>query len=237
MNIECITSNNNYHLKGEILINNLSYSYNGINKTISCQNIKINSSNKVLISGLSGSGKSTLMKLIVKYLDNYQGKILIDNKELSHYDIYNIRNNITYVSQDEIIYTDTIYNNIVLNNKISYKEYLKIIKITGVFKIVNKFVQKDEMILENNGNILSGGEKQRIILARALIKKSNIYIFDESFSGLDKKSEKIILNKIFKYLRNKTIIVISHRINYKNLFNKFVTIEEGIIKEKKKGEI
>jgi ATP-binding cassette subfamily B protein len=118
-----------------------------------------------------------------------------------------------------------------LNNNIDYLEYLNIIKITGVDNIIKKSLLKDNMILDNNGSSLSGGEKQRIILARAIAKKSDIYIFDESTSELDIKSEREILKKIFNYLKNKTIIVISHRFNNRDLYQKFILIEKGIVYE------
>ena len=95
-----------------------------------------------------------------------------------------------------MLYTDTIYNNIVLDHEISYQKYLEIIKLTGVDKLIEKSMLKDDMLLDNNASNFSGGEKQRIILARTLVKNSDIYIFDESFSALDIKSERILLKKI-----------------------------------------
>lgn len=143
--------------------------------------------------------------------------------------LLDIRRKITYVSQDEILYTDTIYNNIVLDNKISYSEYLDILKITGVDLILNRSLLKNDMLIENNGSNLSGGEKQRILLARALVKKSDIYIFDESLSAIDIKNERLILKNIFKRLKNKTIIVISHRFNNKDLYQRYVLINKGVV--------
>ena len=153
------------------------------------------------------------MKLLCRYLDNYEGEISIDNRNLSTYNLLDIRNKITYLSQDEVLYTDTIYNNIVLEKDISYEKYLEIIKITGVNEIINRSMIKDNMMLDNNGSNLSGGEIQRILLARSLVKNSDIYIFDESFSALDIKNERKIIKDVFEYLKNKTVIVISHRFN------------------------
>ena len=130
-----------------------------------------------------------------------------------------------------MLYTDTIYNNIVLDHEISYQKYLEIIKLTGVDKLIEKSMLKDDMLLDNNASNFSGGEKQRIILARTLVKNSDIYIFDESFSALDIKSERILLKKIFEYLKNKTILVISHRFNNRDLYQKFILIEKGILYE------
>lgn len=219
----------NDDFKGEIRIHNLDYSYNGINSVIRCNNLIINNKDKVMVYGESGTGKSTLMKIIVSYLNNYHGKIIINNKELKSYNLYYLRSKITYLSQDEMLYNDTIYNNIVLNKNISYGKYLEIIKITGVYKIIQNKYLKDEMLLEGNGSNLSGGEKQKILLARSLVKESDIYIYDESFSAIDIKSERIILKNLFKYLQDKTIIIISHRLNNKDLYKKFITVKNGKI--------
>jgi len=226
-NLEMDTKSISKHILGNININNLKYSYNNIDDILKCNKLNIKSSEKVLLYGKSGSGKSTLMKLIVRYLDNYNGDILIDNRNLNSYNLLDIRRKITYVSQDEILYSDTIYNNIVLNNNVPYERYLEIINMTGVSDIINRSILKDEMILDNSGNSLSGGEKQRIILARSLVKNSDIYIFDESMNALDIKNERNLLEKIFSYLKNKTVIVISHRFNNRDLYNKFILVEKG----------
>ena len=219
----------NHHLKGNIKINNLIYSYNGVENIIKCNNLDIKEGNKVLVYGKSGCGKSTLMKLLVKYIKDYSGSILIDDRDLMTYNIFDIRRKITFVSQQEVLYTDTIYNNIVLDNNISYPEYLEIIKLTGVDNIIKRSILKDDMLIENNGSNLSGGEAQRIILARSLCKKSDIYIFDESLSAIDIQSERKIMKNLFSYLNNKTVIVISHRFNNRDLYQQFVCMQKGVV--------
>ena len=236
LNVPCEKLNIDYKhikrsLKGNITIRNLEYSYNGINQVLKCDKLDIKNSEHVLFYGISGGGKSTLMKILCRYIDNFQGSIKIDGKNLSQYNLKELREKIVYVSQDEMLYTDTIYNNIVLDHEISYQKYLEIIKLTGVDKLIEKSMLKDDMLLDNNASNFSGGEKQRIILARTLVKNSDIYIFDESFSALDIKSERILLKKIFEYLKNKTILVISHRFNNRDLYQKFILIEKGILYE------
>ena len=223
------TNSINTYFKGNIKINNLIYSYNNIDNTLKCDKLEILAGEKVLLYGPTGSGKSTLMKLLVRYFSGYQGLIEIDDRNIQLLNLLDIRRKITYVSQDEILYTDTIYNNIVLDNKISYSEYLDILKITGVDLLINRSLLKNDMLIENNGSNLSGGEKQRILLARALVKKSDIYIFDESLSAIDIKNERLILKNIFKRLKNKTIIVISHRFNNKDLYQRYVLINKGVV--------
>jgi len=221
----------NQRVKGNISITHLKYSYNGIRNTLKCENLNIKHGEKVLLYGTSGGGKSTLMKIMCAYIKDYEGKIQIDDKELYNYNLLDLRKRITYISQDEIIFTDTIYNNIVLNNDVSYDKYLEIINLTGVNKIIERSFLKDNMLLENSGSNLSGGEKQRILLARALVKRSDIYIFDEAFSALDMKNERKVLKNIFDYLKEKTVIVISHRFNNRDLYQKFILIEKGIVYE------
>ena len=236
LNIECENFNMDKktihkRLEGNIEIKNLEYSYNGIDDILKCNNLEIKSNNKVLLYGNSGGGKSTLMKLLVRYLNNYKGSILIDGRDLLTYNLLDIRRKITYVSQDEIIYTDSLYNNIVLNNNISYEKFLEIVKLCGVDKIIKNSLLNYDMMLDNNGFSLSGGERERVILARSLVKDSDIYIFDEATSHLDMKSERILLENIFRYFHNKTIIVISHRFNNRDLYQKFVMIKKGIVYE------
>lgn len=217
----------NYHLNGDIKVSGLNYSYNGINNIISNLNLEIKAGNKVLIYGSSGKGKSTLVKLLMKYMSDYEGKIYLDNRELANYELSDIRDKICYVSQSETLFTDNIYNNITLNRQVSFDDVLHLCKILKINEIVDKLPLKFDSLIEENGFNLSGGERQRIILARTLLKKADIYIFDEALNAIDVKRERIILKNIFKLLKNKTVIVISHRFNNEDLFNQKIVIGEN----------
>jgi len=216
--------------KGDILFKNVSYSYNDLDKVIDKVNFEIKGKERIFIYGDSGNGKSTLVKLLTKYLNGYKGKIYIDNIELSNLSLYDIRNKICYISQKEGLFNDTIYNNIVLDKEISYKDFIKVCDLTLVNEIINDNKDGYNYILEENGFNLSGGERQRIILARSLLKQADIYIFDESLNAIDIERERIILKNIFKYLKNKTIIVISHHFDNSDLFDKKIKVEKGIYK-------
>ena len=219
-------------LDGKIDIINLSYSYNGRDKILDSVNLVIQKYQKIMLCGDSGSGKSTLVKILMKYYDIPNNIITIDEKDINDYNLLQIRRDICYVSQNEKLFTDSVYNNIVLDRNIEYNEFLKVCKITGVDKIVNKNISKYDMLLEENGFNISGGERQRIIMARAILKNASIYIFDESISQLDIESERKMLIKIFKAFSKKTIIFVSHRFDNKDLFDNICFIKEGHINGK-----
>ena len=219
-------------LKGDIRYEDLTYSYNS-HKIFNNLNLTIKQGEKILLCGPSGSGKSTLVKLLMRYIEIPFGNISINNIDINHYHLNNLRNRITYISQQEFLFSNSIYNNIVMNREIKDNELEKVTKVTLVNKIIEKDNLKYQKIVEENGFNFSGGERQRIILARSLLKESDIYIFDEALNQIDIENEKIILNNMFKYLKNKTIIVISHRFNNQELFDRIIEINKGKINEVK----
>ena len=215
-------------LNGEIVIDNLSYSYNGKSDVIKNVSLNIREGEKVLIYGDSGSGKSTLIKILIRYLDNaYKGDITINGFNLNDIDLMSLRENICYVSQNEFLYTDSVYENITLGRKIKYKDFLSLAKNLLIDEIVEKSSIGYDYLIENNGENVSGGEKARIILARSIVKNANIYILDESFSALDIPKERKILEYIFNLYSNKTFIVISHRKSNIDLYDSKFRVEEG----------
>ncbi len=218
-------------LKGNVLVKNLEYTYNYKNKILKNLNLEIKSGDKVMLFGESGSGKSTFVKILLKYFDDYEGSIYFDSKELKNYNLLEFRNNICYVSQSETLFTDSIYNNIVLDKEVDYEKFLRINKLTLVDEITDKNNMSYDFLLEENGFNLSGGERQRIILARALLKESNLYIIDEGLNQLDVGKERQILKNLFEEYYNKTIIVISHRFDNIDLFNRKYKLEDGCLYE------
>ena len=219
-----------YQLLGDIDIHNLNYKIN--NKVLFKNlNLTIKQGERILLSGASGTGKSTLLKMIMRYIEVEYGHISINNIDINHYHLENIRSNITYVTSNEYLFTDTLQNNIKLYKEVSEEDYQKACKICLVDEIVMNNLTKYNIMVEENGFNFSNGERQRIILARSILRKSSIYIFDESFSGIDINKEKKILENIFNFLRGKTIIVISHRFNNKKLFDRVLKLEEGVLYE------
>ena len=191
--------------------------------------LEIKKGEKVLLSGDSGCGKSTLMKMLLRYIEVDFNTIKIADIDINHYHLENIRSNITYVTSNEYLFTDTIRNNIMLYKDYSEEEFNDVCNICLVNDIVKN--SNYDTLIEENGFNFSNGERQRIILARSIIKKTNIYIFDEALAGIDIAREKKILEKIFKYLEDKTVIVISHRFNNKKLFDRVLKLDKGQIYE------
>ena len=215
-------------LNGEIVIDNVSYSYNGICDVIKSVSLSIKEGMKVLIYGESGSGKSTLMQILIRYLDNaYTGDITINGFNLKDIDLISLRENICYISQNEFLYTDSVYENITLGRKIKYKDFLNLCKNLFIDEIVKRSNISYDYLVENNGENISGGEKSRIILARSLVKKSNIYILDESFSSIDIEKERKILEYVFKEFKDKTFIIISHRKSNIDLYDLKYKVKDG----------
>ena len=228
--VEILNSSNRFLkcLNGDIDINDVMYSYNGINNVFNGISLEIKSGERVLIYGNSGCGKSTLMKLLIKYLDsNYNGNITIGGYDLKDLNLYTLRRNICYISQNEYLYNDSIYENITLGKKIKYSLFLDIMKNLSIDEIAKNSLLGYNLVLEDNGENISGGERKRIIIARSVLQKANIYIYDETFSEMDTMLERKILSYLFKLYKDKTFIIISHRFSNEDLFNKKIYMEEG----------
>ena len=219
-----------YNLLGDIRFNNLTYGYNSSN-LFSNVNLTIKPKEKILIYGPSGIGKSTLVKMLMRYIDVSFGSISINNIDVNHYHLEILRKRITYVTGNEFLFSDTLYNNIALNRKIDNDKLDRISKLVMLDEVISKDSLGYQKIVEENGFNFSGGERQRIILCRSLLKTSDIYIFDEALGQIDIERERKILKNIFKYLKDKTVIIISHRFNNKDLFDRRIKLEGGKIIE------
>lgn len=204
-----------------ITINNLNYSYDNYKYILKNFNYKINYKDKILVIGKSGSGKSTLFKILNKSYKIDDNTIYIGNKDIN---LVDINKYITYISQNERLFNDTLYNNIVLNNKTD--KLNEIMKLTKLDEVLKRRNIKLDTIIEENGSNLSLGERQKIIISRALIKNNPILILDEALSGIDKEEEYEIIKNILNKFSDKTIIYISHSKVCKNLFKKILNFDK-----------
>lgn len=196
---------------GNITIENLNYSYNDFYPLFHDFSIEIEEKSCVLFKGKSGCGKSTLCQILSRLLEVKNNNIKIGKVSLNDYSLYTIRKNITYVSQKENLMQDTIKNNILLHREISEEKLQKILDICEIESIVAKKALRYETFLSKDSTNISGGEKQRIILARALLNDFHILILDEALSEVNSDLEISIIKKIKSYFNDKTIIYVSHK--------------------------
>lgn len=218
---------------GNINFKNLSFSFNDRDYILKNINLSIKQNSKVMVIGKSGSGKSTLFKLLMKYHNIKNNHIFIDNIDLNNYKTDVVNDNILYLGQNEILFNDTLYNNLIFAGSDS-SNILNVSKMCCLDEIMDSNLGYN-MLIEENGFNLSGGEKQRIVLARTLLKKFEILIIDEGLSQVDVNLERKILKNIFKHFKDKTIIMISHRLDNLDLFDDLVKIENGVVKKVSKN--
>ena len=206
---------NDYKIKGELEFKRVSLKYPETNiEALSEIDFKINAGQSLGIIGSVGSGKSTILELIVRNYDPDSGKILIDNKCLKDHNIEVIRRDIGYVPQTTFLFSDTIYNNINFGNINSKAEDIQYYsKIACIHDDIMSFPKKYASMLGERGINLSGGQKQRLAIARALIKKPQILILDDSLSALDTETEHNVIKNLKKEIKDITKIIVSHRIS------------------------
>lgn len=195
-------------------------------------NVEIKKGLKVGIVGHTGSGKSSFIKLLYGIYKNYEGKIFLDNNEMRDYSISSIREKIAVISQDVFIFNDTVENNLKIVKPDTTEE--EIIQALKKAKADFVFKHKDgiKMIVGERGSSLSGGERQRIAIARIFLKNPEIVIIDEGTSALDMETEKYVMEEIYNYFSDKTVLIIAHRLKTLERCDKILFFENGkLIKE------
>ena len=201
-------------IKGDIEFNDVSMSYKTGPTILKKINLKINGKSKVALVGPSGGGKSTLLNLIPRFYDPKIGRITIDKQDIKEVKIQSLRKHIALVSQDIILFDDTIKNNLIYGNlEASDDEILKACIEANCYNFIDKLENKFETLVGENGIKLSGGQKQRLSIARAILKKSSIVLLDEATSALDTESEKIFQTAMNNLSKGKTTITIAHRLS------------------------
>ncbi len=218
----------NMSIGPKIEFNNVSFMHSKDEMILKNVSLKIKSCEKIAIIGPSGSGKTTILKLLSRFFDPTSGRILINNNELNKCDLSSLRQTISLVSQDVIIYNDTFYNNILLGDLNASPEKVKnASKKAKIHDYIMSLTDGYDTIIGEGGNTLSGGQKQRISIARAFLKNSPILLLDEITSSLDKMTSKSIKNSFHDLSKNKTCITITHKLEDLKSFDRIILIDNG----------
>ena len=217
--------------KSNIKFENISFHYSNTNeKAVKNININIDGGSLVAFVGHSGAGKSTIINLLPRFYEPQEGKIFIDNQDIHKSTLYSLRKNISLVSQDVILFDDTIKGNIAYaDSEASDEEIVKACQFAAAHDFISKSPKGYQTIIGENGVRLSGGQKQRISIARAVLKKSSIILLDEATSSLDAESEQIVQNAIANLTKNKTTLVIAHRLSTIHNADKIFVLKKGSI--------
>ncbi len=227
-------SNENYSIRGEIEFKNVHFEYpdTGVH-ALKGVSFKVKPGETLAILGRTGSGKSTIAQLVGRIYDSTEGEILVDNKILSEHNLDIIRSSIGYVPQENFLFSDTIANNIQFGSdeELAQEEIEWAAKRAQVYSNIVDFSKGFETLLGERGVTLSGGQKQRVSIARAVIKKPPILVFDDCLSAVDNETEQKILNELKDLMAEKTTIIISHRISSISHANRILFLEDGHIIE------
>lgn len=219
------------NLKGDIEIKNLDFRYGTREQILKNINIKIKKGEKIALVGESGSGKTTLAKLFLKFFDFEKGEININDFNIKDIDITFLREKISYISQDIFLFNNTIKENLILNETIKMEEVIEMAKKINAYDFINQLPQRFNYVIEENGANLSMGQKQRLSILRALLKKPDILIMDEATSNLDTITENIIQNTLNNLDMEMTIIIIAHRLSTIRMCDRIYVLDKGEIIE------
>ncbi|WP_304198496.1 ABC transporter ATP-binding protein [Flavobacterium alvei] len=220
-------------IEGAISFENVSYIYEDTNiKALQDISFTVHKGETLAILGKTGSGKSTIISLISRLYDVSEGQITIDKKEISKVNLFDLRNSIGIVPQDAFLFSDTIKNNIKFGKEDATDDEIEAVaKSAVVHDNIIGFSKQYDTILGERGITLSGGQKQRVSIARAIIKNPKILLFDDCLSAVDTETEEAILNNLEEICRDKTTIIVSHRVSSAKNANRIIILDEGRIIE------
>lgn len=220
-------------LEGNILIKDLNFNYPGmLDKALENINIEIKKGETLGIIGTIGSGKTTLMNLLTKLYNIPNGKIMIDGRDINDINIETLRENICYITQDNFLFSSTLKDNISLFKEDYKEEEIKeSTKKAVIYEEISQMPQGIKTKIGERGSDLSGGQKQRVVISRAFLKDSSIIIFDDTFSALDNRTSKELLENIKELTQDKTCIIISNKISDVKQSDKIIVLNNGSIVE------
>lgn len=210
-----------------LAVKNLSYTYKGqSNSVFTGLSFKVDTGDTVLIKGANGSGKTTLIKLMLKILRDYDGEIFINGRQLDNINSSSLKKQIGIVSQKSFLFNESIHDNIVCNSKDYDKErYLEVVKTLKLNKFFDELQYGEHTIIGENGVKLSGGQIQKISIARALIKNPDMIVFDEATSNIDKASKDMFKEVIQDQLRDKLVFIIDHTSEFDDISSKVINLD------------
>lgn len=219
-------------IDGKIEFRNVNFSFDRSKKVLSNINLTIEPGDVVGIVGTTGSGKSTLINLIMRYYDDYDGEILIDGENLRNIDMAYYRTQIGFVQQEPLMFKDTIFNNIAFGSgNVHVEQVLRAADIANANDFICRLPDGYDTVLGERGTGLSGGEKQRISIARAVMKNPSILILDEATAAVDSETESLIQQAIERLIKGRTTLMIAHRLSTLRKANKIVVVDKGEIIE------
>ena len=222
----------NFSLKDDITFNHVTFAYGSRPPVIKDFDLTIKQGEKIALVGESGAGKSTLVRLLLRFINLSEGSIHIGHHDLSDLDYGELREKISYIPQTIELFTGTIIDNLKIGNPdATYEDMMRVCRIVGIHDTIQRLQNRYASFVEEGGQNFSGGEKQRLAIARALLSKADLYIFDEATSNLDSFSEQIIQDLIFDKIIGKTTIVVAHRLSTILRCDKICFLENGTIVE------
>ena len=219
-------------LNDSIEFRNVNFEYEKDVPVVKNLNLKVKKNETIALVGNSGGGKSTVVSLLPRFYDVTGGEILFDGVNIKSYDLNSLRDNISFVFQDNFMFTGTIRENIMLGNPNATEEDLqKVLALAHLDEFVSTLENGIDTVLGERGTSLSGGQRQRVAIARAMIKNAPIVILDEATSALDNESEAIVQKALDNLMQNKTVFVIAHRLSTISNVDRIAVIHDGELVE------
>jgi len=231
--IKDVSDAGDFEIKGDVNFENVNFTYpdTGI-QALQNFDLRIKKGEKIAITGKTGSGKTTIAQLMLRMYNADSGVLKYDGNNVRDFQLASLRKQISYVPQDVFLFSDTVENNIrfaISNAK--RKDVIEAAQMAGVAKEIDGFSDGFDTMIGERGVTLSGGQKQRISIARALLKKPSLIIFDDCLSAVDAKTEQEIMSRLQQYLADKTAVIITHRVFSLLSFDRIVVLDEGRIVE------
>jgi subfamily B ATP-binding cassette protein MsbA len=219
-------------VRGEVELAHVSFTYErGKGAALQDISLHVAAGQSIAIVGRSGSGKSTLVNLLPRFYDVTSGSVRIDGRDVREYDLRSLREQISVVSQDVVLFNDTIRNNIAFGRNVSDEELTRAAEAAHALEFIAEQRDGFNTVVGDRGVLLSGGQRQRISIARALLKDAPILILDEATSALDTEAERHIQAALAQLVRNRTTFIIAHRLSTVEQADRIIVLDAGVMVE------